>query len=162
MTPSTFTLRILEHVHGHAGWLAVAALIHPAIVLRDPRRRARLSVALSVGFVTFVGGLGGYLYYFYSHLLRRSIYLANVRWGMLFERKEHLAFGAIMLAWAGALLHLFAHHRVQSEGQSEGEDVLAIDASMRARAAHVCFVGAAALALIVAVFGTAIAGFRTF
>ncbi|MDB5220684.1 MAG: hypothetical protein JWO86_8611, partial [Myxococcaceae bacterium] len=26
--------RLMEHVHGHLGWLAAATLVHPAIVLR--------------------------------------------------------------------------------------------------------------------------------
>lgn len=149
MSVSNGTLRLLEHVHGQAGWLTVAALTHPAIILRNPRRRARLAVALSASLATLVGVLGGYLYFFYSHQLRRVIYIASARHGLLFERKEHLAFAAVAFAWAGALLHLLAR----------GDDP---SAQVRARAAHLCFVGAAALAAVVAALGTIVGSFRTF
>lgn len=142
-------LRLLEHVHGHLGWLAVAALVHPAVVLRNPRRRAKLAVVLSVSLSTVASALGGFLYYFYSHQLRRAVYAASMRHGMMFERKEHLAFGALALAWAGAAMHLFA--RSDDEvGRS------------RARFAHWTFVAAAVLAAIVGVLGTLVGSFKTF
>lgn len=142
-------LRLLERVHGHLGWLAAIALIHPAIVLRNPRRRARLAAFLSTALATLVGALGGFIYADYSKLLRRAVYLASPRYGLLFERKEHLAFAAIALAWAGCLLHLTA--RDDDPG-----------APARARAAHLAYVAAAALAVLVAALGTVIASFRSF
>ena len=51
-------LRIGEHLHGHLGWLAVLALAHPAILLRNHRRRAHLSVGLAVGISTLAAALG--------------------------------------------------------------------------------------------------------
>lgn len=143
--PSAYVLRLLEHAHGQAGWLAVAATLHPAILLRNPRRRARLAVSLAVGVLTVVAALGSYLYYYYSHRLRRPIYTASVQHGLLFERKEHLAFAALALAWAGCLLHLVASKNEQ-----------------RARAAHLAFVASAALTVAVATMGTLIASFRSF
>jgi hypothetical protein len=143
-------LRLLEHVHGHLGWLAVVALAHPAILLRNPRRRARLAVVLSVGVATATSALGGFLYYFFSHELRRAIYLASVPHGLMFERKEHLAFGALALAWAGAAVHLFA--RGEDDPQSLS----------RARFAHWSLVAAAVLAAIVATLGTLVAAFKSF
>ena len=142
-------LRLLERVHGHLGWLTAAALIHPAIVLRNPRRRARLSVVLSTLFATVTGALGAYIYADYSRVLRRAIYVASTHYGLLFERKEHLAFAAIGLAWAGCLLHLTA--RDDDPG-----------APHRARAAHLAFVAAAVLTTVVAALGTAVASFRSF
>lgn len=142
---SVETLRLLERIHGHLGWLTVAALIHPAIMLRNPKRRARLSVTLAALFATVAGGFGAFIYPSYSKLLRRAIYTASMRHGLLFERKEHLAFAAIALAWAGCLLHLAAR-----------------DSEPRARAAHMAFVASAALTLVVATLGTIVAVFRSF
>lgn len=142
-------LRLLERVHGHLGWLAAAALLHPAIVLRRPRRRARLAAVLSALFATAAGGLGAFIYADYSRTLRRAMYVASPRYGLLFERKEHLAFAAIALAWAGCALHLTAH-----------DDDPA--AATRARAAHYAFVAAFALTALVAAMGTVIASFRSF
>jgi hypothetical protein len=139
------TLRLLERVHGHLGWLAAAALVHPAIMLRNPKRRARLSVVLAALFATAAGGFGAFIYPHYSRGLRRVVYVASLRYGLLFERKEHLAFAALALAWAGCLLHLSA---------SGNEH--------RARAAHVAFVASAALPTVVATMGTLIASFRSF
>lgn len=144
------TLRLLERVHGHLGWLAAAALLHPAIVLRNPRRRARLSAVLATLTATLSGGLGAFIYTDYSRTLRRAIYVASTRHGLLFERKEHLAFAAIALAWAGCALHLTA---------TREQDPSALP---RARAAHLAFVASAALTTLVSAFGTVIASFRSF
>jgi len=70
--------------------------------------------------------------------------------GFLFERKEHLAFGAIFLAWAGAAAY-----------------AAAIGASDEVRGplrsvAHWAFVAAALLAVATAALGTAVASFRSF
>ncbi len=142
-------LRILERVHGHLGWLAAVALVHPAIVLRNPRRRARLAVVLATATATLAGGLGALIYDDYSRTLRRAIYLASVKHGLLFERKEHLAFAAIALAWAGCALHLSAR------GNDPG-------ARHRARAAWIAFVASAALTIAVATMGIVVSSFRTF
>jgi hypothetical protein len=142
-------LRLLERIHGHLGWLAVVALLHPAIVLRNPQRRARLSVALTLGLVTVVGSLGAWLYHPYSMQLRREIYLSSQRHGLMFERKEHLAFGAIALAWAGGVVHLLPK-------------TTAGDPIARARFVHLAFVAAALIAGVVAVMGTLVASFRSF
>ena len=142
---TTETLRLLERIHGHLGWLVAAALIHPAIILRRPKRRARLAVLLSATLATLAGGLGAFIYPSYSRMLRRAMYVASFRHGLLFERKEHLAFAAILLAWAGCFLHLSAR-----------------DSETRARAAHLAFVAAAVMTLAVATLGTLIAAFRSF
>lgn len=142
---TTETLRLLERVHGHIGWLVAAALVHPAIILRRPKRRARLAVILSALLATIAGALGTFIYADYSRILRRVMYTASPRHGLLFERKEHLAVAAVALAWAGCLLHLSAR-----------------DNPVRARAAHIAFVAAAALTIVVATLGTIIAAFRSF
>jgi hypothetical protein len=142
--------RLLEHVHGHLGWLAAALLIHPAILLRRLRRRAHLAVALSASLVTLVGAAGVSMYSEYGLRIRQSLFLHAPRYGWLFERKEHLAFGAIALVWAGAAAYAGAE-------RAEGElyDRLRV-LSFRA------FAAAAALAVIAAALGTAVAVYKSF
>jgi hypothetical protein len=142
--------RIIEHVHGHLGWLAVAALIHPAVVLRDRARRAHLAVGLATGLLTVAAGLGARLYVDYREALRRSVFLSSPTIGLLMERKEHLAFGAVVLGWAGAAAYVGARW-------SEGE----LRASLRTVAFR-AYVGAAILAAVVAVLGTVVAVHRSF
>jgi hypothetical protein len=143
-------VRLLEHLHGHIGWLAAAALAHPAVLLRRSTRRAHLSVALAVGFVSVVGALGVAIYGPYRDQLRQSIFIHAPATGWLFERKEHLAFGAIALAWAGALAY-FAAGGVDD----------ATRAPLRAFAFR-AFVIACVLAIVTAALGTYVAVYRTF
>ncbi len=143
-------VRIQEHVHGHLGWLAAISLVHPAIVLRRAKRRAHLAVGLSVGIVTLAGGLGAYMYAPYRDRLRQSMFQHAPAIGYLFERKEHLAFGAFLLAWAGTLAYFAA---LKLEGTTRDR--------LR-RAAHWSFVAAAAMAVVTAALGTVIAAYKTF
>jgi hypothetical protein len=143
-------IRLLAHIHGHAGWLAVAALVHPAILLRNRRRRAHLSVALASLLATVAAGIGFALYPAYSEILRTAIFLRAPRIGWLFERKEHLAFGAILLVWTGAAAYVGAE-RVTGDAR----DVLRT-------VAFRSFVVAATLAGIVAALGTTVATYRSF
>lgn len=142
--------RLVEHVHGHLGWLATALLFHPAIVLRDRDRRAHLAVALATGAVTVGAAIGAWLYADYRDVLKREIFAASPAMGLAFERKEHLAFGAVMLAWAGAAAYFAA---------ARAADPLRF--TLRTMALR-AFVGSAVLATAVAVLGTAVAVFRTF
>jgi len=143
-------VRIQEHVHGHLGWLAAIALVHPAILLRRTKRKADLSVALAVGTVTLVGGLGVAMYGDYRDRLRQPIFQHAPAIGYLFERKEHLAFGAILLAWAGGMAYIGA---ARLEGNPQ---------ERLRKAAHWAFVAAAALAVATAALGTVIAAYKTF
>ena len=132
-------LRLVEHIHGHAGWLSAVALLHPAIVLRKSRGGA-WAVGLSTTLVTVVAALGVWLYTPYRQLLRQSLFQTAPAIAYLFERKEHLAFGAVMFAWCGALAYV-AQRRVLS---------------------HRAYVAASVLAVLAAVLGTAVASHRTF
>ena len=143
-------IRIWERVHGHLGWLAAIALVHPAIMLRRYKRKAHLSVALSVGIVSTVFGIGLAIYPDYRERLRQHIFIEGRPIGYLFERKEHLAFGAVLLAWAGAIT-CFAAMRVEGDTRD----------SMR-RASHWAFVAAAVLTLVTASLGIVVAAFKTF
>jgi cytochrome c biogenesis factor len=143
-------LRVAEHLHGHLGWLAALALVHPAVLLRRAERRAHLAVALATGVATLAAVVGGALYPAYRELLKPSIFAEAPALGFAFERKEHLAFGAIAFAWAGALAYAGT-----------------LDPRVRARlpmrrASHACFVASAVFALATAALGTCVAVHRTF
>lgn len=142
--------RLVEHVHGHAGWLAVAALFHPAWLLRDLRRRADLSVGLSVGLLTAVAAGGVAFYGEYTTRLKQSIFLEVPSAGWMFERKEHLAFAAVALAWAGGAAYVAA--------KKADPDVRA---PLR-KAAWRAFQASFLFALMAAVIGTYVASVRTF
>jgi hypothetical protein len=141
--------RWLEHVHGHAGWLAAASLIHPAVLLRKPNRRAPWSVWVATLATTAVCVFGGLLYGPYRGKLKQHIFQTAPSIGLLFERKEHLAFGALLFAWVGALAYVAA-----SRGKPSS-------ATLR-KLAQRSFVIAAVLAVTVAALGTTVATFRTF
>jgi hypothetical protein len=143
-------LRLLEHVHGHLGWLAAAVLVHPAVVLRDRRRRAHLAVALATGSVTAGAALGLFLYVYWRELLKQEVFFEAPAIGLLFERKEHLAFGAVGLSWAGAGAYFAAPRATPAVGQT-----------LRTIAFR-AFVAAAALALAVAAIGTFVAAHASF
>ena len=148
---STLLLRVLERIHGHLGWLSVAALMHPAIFLRNPKRRARLSVALATGFAVATALLGAYVYPEYRNRIKQHIFIEIPRLGWMFERKEHLAVGAVALALAGCLAHLTL-------------PMFTEEATKRtvARLAHRAFVAAFVLALLVAILGVSVASYKSF
>ena len=143
-------LRVAEHLHGHLGWLAAAALVHPAVILRKAERRAHLAVGLGVGIATTAAVMGMALYPSYREQLKPTIFADATSVGLAFERKEHLAFGAIMMAWAGASAYVAS--RLAAAGAA---------APLR-RASHACFVVAALFAVVTAVLGTCVAAYRTF
>jgi hypothetical protein len=143
--------RVAEHVHGHLGWLAAIALVHPAILLRRRQRRAGLSIALAVAISTLAAAIGVSLYPAYRATLKQPIFEHARTVGYLFERKEHLAFGAIIFAWTGALTYAAATRYV---------DVGERDALRKV--AHWSFVAAAGLAVVTAILGTIVASYRTF
>jgi hypothetical protein len=154
MTSTLDAARIFEHVHGHIGWLAAAALIHPAIVLRNRSRRAHLAVALSTAFVTTGAAIGEYIYVAYRERLKQQIFIDAPSIGLLFERKEHLAFGAVLLAWIGCAAY-FAAPRAAAAKQDS------LRLTLRTLAFR-AFLGSAALTILVACLGTYVAIFKTF
>lgn len=149
--PALDLARVGEHLHGHLGWLAAIALVHPAIFLRRRDRRAHLSVALAVAMATLAGGVGASLYPAYRERLRQPIFAQAPVVGYLFERKEHLAFGAILLAWAGAVAYAAACRYTDAVGRD----------ALR-KAAHWSFVASALLSVVTALLGTIVASYRTF
>ncbi|GAC1351187.1 MAG: hypothetical protein NVS3B20_03800 [Polyangiales bacterium] len=148
---ATFVLRILERIHGHLGWLAVAALLHPAILLRNPKRRAHLSVLFATVTAMVAGTLGASIYPAYRAHLKRQIFTDAPSIGWLFERKEHLAVGALGFALVGGI----AYFASRSMGKH-------LSRMMMARLAHRAFIVAAVLSLAVAMIGVIVASFRSF
>jgi hypothetical protein len=100
--------------------------------------------------VTLVVLGGGALYERYRVLVKPALFAEAPRIGWTFERKEHLAFGVLVLTWIGTACYA-ADARAQT----------AIDGALR-RAAWLSFVLAALLACVVAWMGTVVAATRTF
>jgi hypothetical protein len=149
--PAPDLARTAEHLHGHLGWLAAIALVHPAVLLRGRERRAHLSVTLAATLATIAGGLGASLYPAYRERLRQPLFVQSPSVGYLFERKEHLALGAILLAWVGALSYAAAF----GETDIEARDALR-------KAAHWAFIASALFGVATALLGTIVASYRTF
>lgn len=144
-------LRVVEHIHGHIGWLAAAALLHPAIMLRNPKRRAPLAVLLATAFVTVGGLMGVWIYPEYRIRLKQQIFVHAPVIGWLFERKEHLAVGCIAFAWIGCVAHLSC--------RAFEDDALERTVAVMAHRAYVC---AFVLCVAVACIGVAVATYSTF
>ncbi len=145
---SSFLVSLLERAHGHLGWLAAAALAHPAWLLGKPGRRAPASVIASSALVTAAGAAGAWLYGPYRERVRQPLFAEAPRIGWLFERKEHLALGAVLLAWCGALAHLAPAPGDPGRG--------ALLEAMARRAFRASFL----FALLAALFGTVVAAQR--
>ncbi len=141
------TLRVVEHIHGHAGWLTAVALVHPAIVLRRNRGGA-WAVGLSTALVTAVSAVGVWLYPAYCDQLKQGIFQKAPSIGLLFERKEHLAFAAVAFAWAGAAAYVVAWRTGGT------------DRTFRT-IAHRAFMAAAGIAILAAILGTTVGTYRT-
>ena len=148
MTP--LVLRALERIHGHLGWLAIAALLHPAILLRNPRRRAPLSVGLATLLAVATALLGVTIYPSYRELLKQRIFIEHPSLGWTFERKEHLAVGAVSFALVGCVAHL-ALPLFEEPARAHV-----------ARLAHRAFIVACVLAAIVGGIGIAVATYKAF
>ena len=96
-------------------------------------------------------GLGTYLYPAYREQLRRDIFVESLALGNAFERKEHLAVGAVLLAWTGAFAYL-ASFRTEDSARAD----------RAARASVVAFTLSFVLATVAAVLGTMVASHKSF
>jgi hypothetical protein len=146
---TAFELRLVEHIHGHLGWLSALSLLHPAVLLRARPRRALLAAALSTGLVTLTGVLGVGLYPAYRITVKPGLLLAAPRVAEAFERKEHLGMAVVALSWLGLVAHLAQCRELR----------LAFPLS---RLAFVAYAGAAALAVLSASLGLAVAVHSSF
>lgn len=147
---SDFALRLIERLHGHIGWLAVAAVLHPALLLRNPKRNAALSVGLATCLISIAGAIGAYVYPLYRMKLKQDIFIHSQTIGWMFERKEHLAVGAIGFAWVGCVAYFSKAHFDQASRPA------------LARAAWLAFATSFAMSASVALIGTIVASYRSF
>jgi hypothetical protein len=144
------SLRLLEHAHGHIGWLAALALVHPAILLRRPRRRAMLAAGAATALATLAAVMGATMYPAYRTQIKPVLFAEAPAIGWAFERKEHLATAAVLLAWIGLASHYAARPTVAG------------DTARIARVAHGAYVAAALCAVVTATLGIAVACQRSF
>jgi hypothetical protein len=132
-------VELARTLHGHAGLLAAVALLHPALTLRDDaamRRGTRWSVALATGLLTVTTLAGWALYAGYRRLDKPVLLRDAPGLALAFETKEHLAYYALALAWAGLGLVWWAR---------------------RGRVARLCFAMSSALTLTVGILGSVVA-----
>ena len=172
---SDWWLRALAHVHGHMGWLAVAALAHPAWLLRNPKRKTHFGTLFSTLLITLSFVFGSLLYPAYRRLIKHDLFVSNPAIGWWFERKEHLAFGAMILAWIGLITH-YAGNRAganstlitrasTSETPSLSDSATERDVTVMRRLQRVswfAYVGAFLLATMVGIVGIAVVAERAF
>lgn len=140
---------LVESIHGHLGVLAAAALLHPAILLRDGRplsRGIRWSLGLTSAVTAGAFGLGLTIYEPYRAQVKRPLFVESPDAGWLFETKEHLAYVVLAL--------------------TVGATVCALAAPRRRRAlrrlAALLFAAASAVCLAVVGLGTYLAAVRGF
>ena len=103
--------RLLETIHGHFAVLAAAALLHPAILMRKGKAlsfRGRLSVILTTAMVAgaFITGL--VIYGDYRTGVRTGLFHQSVTAGLLFETKEHIAYGVLATSLGACACALLA------------------------------------------------------
>lgn len=142
-------MRLFESLHGHAGILAVAALLHPALLLRKGwplTRGTKLAVLLSTGFAVVAFASGVSIYEGYRATVKRPLFAVAPDAGWLFETKEHLAFVVVCFALGAGIAAVSAPR----------------DAIAHRRAASRLYAAAALLALVVAGIGTYVASIRGF
>ncbi len=102
-------VELSRSLHGHLGVLAAAALVHPVVFLRPGRplsRGQRWATGAAAGLLAgvYAGGLA--LYPGYRASERPALMKDNFELALWFERKEHLAFVAVVLAVSAAIMVL--------------------------------------------------------
>lgn len=104
-------MRLLESIHGHLGVLAVAALIHPALLLwkgKPLSRNARIALSASVALTAGAFVMGLAIYGDYRIHVKPELFRIDADVGMLFETKEHLAWATVAAALGAGVAGLVA------------------------------------------------------
>lgn len=142
-------MTLLEAIHGHVGVLAMAALLHPALLLWSGKplsRNGRLALIASVLLVLAAFVLGLTIYPAYREEVKPDLFLASERAGLLFETKEHLAWLALVGSLGAGIAALVAPPR----------------AALARRVAARVFLGAAVACVLTVGLGTYVASLVTF
>jgi hypothetical protein len=119
---TTDTLRWLAGVHGVLAWAATLGLTAAAIAQRQwgqgtAKGRAIVAAAAAV-LVSGAFGVGLRLDLPYRGRLRQQVFIDAPALGWLFERKLHLSFGAVALAWCAVALLAASAAAAQHRGRS--------------------------------------------
>ncbi len=148
-------LRSIERIHGVVAWAATLALVASASLCarsgpgRSPgtRRAARLAGVTAVGLALAAGALGLALHDPYRARLRQRLFLESLELGWLFERKQNIAFAAVLLG-VSAFAALVQLGRV-APGAPDARDLW--------RSATLAWAGAALLALAASIASVIVA-----
>lgn len=145
-------LRSLERIHAAAAWISAAGLGAVAWALARGReaRRIAIGAAAAIAGLLVAGATGLALHDPYRAKLRQRLFLDAPALGWLFERKQHLAFGALALG-VGAAATLEALRRIEAR---PADAALARDLR---RSAALAWIAAAALSLAAAIASAIVA-----
>jgi hypothetical protein len=101
VSPEQYAL--FARLHGHLGWLGLAVLLHPILLLRRGvlSRMGRLTAWLALLLITAPYAAGLWLYPTYRTAVKPALLTASPRAALAFETKEHLAFFVVMLTTSG-------------------------------------------------------------
>ena len=141
-------LRLFETVHGHLAVLAVAVLLHPAWLLRRGQRLSRgqaVAVAATVLLVVLAFASGLFVYGDYRSLVRAGLFRASSSAGLLFETKEHLAYGVVATTLGAATCAFLAPR--------DGKELRRAAATLFAIAAALCLATVALGSYVASVHG---------
>lgn len=144
MNLTTAALVAIERVHAVTAWSATLALFATPFV-REARRA--LAAAVTFALLLATSGLGVVLDQPYRQRLRQHLFIASPSLGWTFERKEHAAFAALLLAGSGLAALLLAR-RARARGPM---------ASPALNSARIAWTGSALLALAAAVASAVVA-----
>lgn len=98
-------LRALSQVHAAVAWAAVVALGAAIVGVGWRIRRAWIGAAIAGALGAGAFATGAMLHLPFQGKLRQKLFLMSSSLGWLFERKEHVAFGAVaLLACAGCAM----------------------------------------------------------
>lgn len=154
-------IHLLAREHALASWAAVAGLLATAWMMaaRPHRRELVLAVSASTAVALAISGaLGSMLEGAYRARLRQPLFTRAPKLGWLFERKEHLAFGAIALGFCG-LSSLLVAALVASRARRAAKEREALEALAEelARAGRLGWVVSALLGVAAAVASALVA-----
>lgn len=95
-------LRSLSTLHGALAWAAVASLVVSLAAAWRARRWLFPAILVAAALSTGAFATGITLHGPFQSKLRQKLFLASAPLGWLFERKEHLAFGALAMVLCAA------------------------------------------------------------